>query len=178
MGALYRAFLKKEVKTGLEVQCRFLREFCRREKFPYIKYDWKWAKVFRPSSLGKIPQECWSHVCMYVQVLLVVACATTIKFAEDRKLLEDILVFPIMWEGFNLLRMKVPEDLVQISDEPQKDWVANLPDRLDYSRHQQLNDCKELKFLRKAQADFVKVYEEFYQLGAHAPEAYHLYLYL
>jgi len=52
LGALYRAFLKKEAKTGLEGQCRFLREFCRREKFPYIKYDWKWAKVLRPSSPG------------------------------------------------------------------------------------------------------------------------------
>jgi hypothetical protein len=58
--------------------------------------------------------------------------------------------------------MKVPEDLVRILDESQENWVANLPDGLDYSRHQRLNDCKELTFLRKAQADFVKVYEEFY----------------
>jgi hypothetical protein len=33
-----------------------------------------------------------------------------------------------MWQGFNLFRMKVPEDLVRISDEPQEIWVANLPD--------------------------------------------------
>ncbi len=51
----------------------------------------------------------------------------------------------------------MPEDLVRILDEPQENWVANLPDGLDYSRHQGLNDCKELTFLRKAQADFVKV---------------------
>ncbi len=87
---------------------------------------------------------------MNVQVLLVVVCTTAIKFAEDRKLPEDTLAFQIMWQGFNLFRMKVPEDLVRISDEPQENWVANLPDRLDYSRHQRLNDCKELTFLRKA----------------------------
>jgi hypothetical protein len=72
--------------------------------------------------------------------------------------------------------MKVPEDLVRISDEPQEIWVANLPDWLDYSWHQQLNNCRQLTFLRKAQAVFVKAYDEFYQLGACAVEAYHLYL--
>jgi hypothetical protein len=110
-----------------------LREFCGHKNFPYVKYDWKWAKVLRSSSLGKIPRDCWSHICINVQVLLAVACATTIKFAEDRKLPEDTLAFPIMWEGFDLVRMKVPEDLLRISDEPQENWVANLPDGLDYS---------------------------------------------
>ncbi len=77
---------------------------------------------------------------------------------------------------FDLVRMKLPEDLVRISDKPQENWVANLPDGLDYSQHLQLNNCRELTFLRKAQADFIKVYEEFYQLGARTVEAYHLYL--
>jgi len=99
--------------------------------------------------------DCWSHICINVQVLLAVACATAIKIAEDRKLPEDTLAFPIMWEGFDLVRMKVPEDLLRISDEPQENWVANLPDGLDYSRHQQLNDCREVMFFKKAQADFV-----------------------
>jgi hypothetical protein len=54
-----------------------------------------------------------------------------------------------MWEGFDLVRMKVPEDLLRISDEPQENWVANLPDGLDYSRHQQLNDCREVMFFFK-----------------------------
>jgi hypothetical protein len=61
---------------------------------------------------------------MNVQVPLAIACATAIQFAEDRKLPEDTLAFQIMWEGFDLVRMKVPN------------WVAGLPDGLDYSRHQ------------------------------------------
>ncbi len=77
------AFLRKEAKTGIEAQCRFLREFCGHKNFPYVKYDWKWAKVLRSSSLGKIPRVCWSHICINIQVLLAVACATAIKFAED-----------------------------------------------------------------------------------------------
>jgi len=87
---------------------------------------------------------------MNVQVPRSGIWATAIKFAEDRKLPEDTLAFQIMWQGFNLFRMKVPEDLVRILDESQENWVANLPDGLDYSRHQRLNDCKELTFLRKA----------------------------
>ncbi len=144
-GALYRAFLRKEAKTGLEAQCRFLREFCGREKFLYVKYDWKWAKVLRPTSLGKIPHECWSHVCMNVQVPLAIACATAIQFAEDRELPEDTLAFPIMWEGFDLVTAKVPEDLVRISDDPQENLVAGLPDGIDYSRHQRLTIAGSLR---------------------------------
>jgi hypothetical protein len=94
LGPLYWAFLRKEVKSGIEAQCNFLREFCECKKFPYIKYNWKWAKVLRSSSLGKIPWECQSHICMNVQVLLAVACATAIKSARDQKLPVDTLAFP------------------------------------------------------------------------------------
>ena len=96
LGALYQAFLRKEAKTDIEAQCRFLREFCGHKNFPNVKYDWKWAKVLRSSSLGKIPRDCWSHICMNVQVLLAITCATAIKFAKDQKLPEDTLEFPIM----------------------------------------------------------------------------------
>jgi hypothetical protein len=68
------------------------------------------------------------------------------------------------------------EDLVNISDKPQENWAANLPDGVNFSQHQQLNDCRELTFLRKAQADFVEAYKEFYQSGTGAAEAYHLYI--
>jgi hypothetical protein len=175
-GALYRAFLRREAKTGIEAQCTYLSEFCGGKRFHYVKYYWKWGKLLRSSLVGKIPRKCWSHICMNVQVPLAVACATAIKFAKDRRLAEDTLAFPIMWEGFDLVRMKVPEDLVNISDEPQENWVANLPDGLHFSRHQRLNDCRELTFLRKAQADFVEVYEEFYEPGTGAALAYQLYL--
>jgi hypothetical protein len=75
-----------------------------------------------------------------------------------------------MWEGFNLVRKKVQEDIVKISDKPQENWVANLPDGCNFPPHQRLNDCRELTFLRKAQADFLEVCEVFYQQGTHAAE--------
>jgi len=175
-GSLYRAFCQKEAKTGIEAQCRFLTSFCPPTRFPYIKYDWHWAKDLRLGAWGKIPSDCWQHVCMNVQVPLAIVCAAALKFVEDRKLPDSTLVFPIMWEGLDLVRMKVPEELVNISEDPQENWVAHKPDGFVYSRHQRLNDCRELTFLRRAQADFVEVYEPFYNPGAQAAEAYEMYL--
>jgi hypothetical protein len=113
---------------------------------------------------------------MNVQVPLAIVCAAALKFVEDRKLPDSTLIFPIMWEGLDLVWMKVPEELVNISEDPQETWIAHKPDRFVYSRHQRLNDCRELTFLRRAQADFVEVYEPFYNPGAQAAEMYKMYL--
>ncbi len=54
---------------------------------------------------------------MNIQVLLAIICAAALKFVEDRKLPNSTLIFPIMWEGLDLVRMKVPEELVNISED-------------------------------------------------------------
>ncbi len=158
-GSIYRAFCRKDMKTSIEVQCQFLTSFCLPTKFPYIKYDRHWAKNLMLGAWGKIPLDCWQHICMSVQVPLAIACAAAINFMEDRKPLNSTLVLPIMWEGLELIQMKVPEELVNISENLQENWVGHKPDRFVYSHHRRLNSCQEMTFLRRAQADFIEVYE-------------------
>ena len=80
-------------------------------KFLYISTI-SWAKRLRLGARGKIPLDCCQHMCMSVQVTLAITCAAALKFVEDRKLLDSTLMFTIMWKGFYLIRMKLPEELV------------------------------------------------------------------
>jgi hypothetical protein len=57
---------------------------------------------------------------MNVQVTLAITCTAALKFVGDRKLLDSTLVFPIMWKGFYLIRMKEPEELANISEDLQE----------------------------------------------------------
>jgi hypothetical protein len=94
---------------------------------------------------------------MNIQVPLAIACAAALKFVKDRKLPDSTHVLQIMWEGLDLVQMKVPKELINILKDPQENWVVHRPDRFVYSHHRRLNNCKEITFLRRAQADFIKV---------------------
>jgi len=176
-GALYRAFLKKEVRTGLKAQCGFLNDFePSRGLFKYYEYNWKWGSRLRTGNPADIPWGSYSHLSMNVRVPLAVACAVALKFVQDRQLSEEVLVFPIMWEAIDLVRAKSAEDLEDVSPDPQQNWIANVPEGTDLSRHRRLNNCREMTFIRRAQADFVEVLEGFYNPSVKSANAYTMYL--
>jgi len=176
-GALYRAFLKKEEKTSLEVQCKFLNDFePSQDRFPYFKYSWKWDRGLKKGLAKFWPYECYPHVSMNVRAPLGVVCAVAVKFALDQKLPDDTFAFPIIFEALDLVRAKAGVDLQDLSSDVRQNWVAKPPESSSFRRHERLQNCRELTFIRKGQADFVEVLEDFYNRGIVASNAYRLYL--
>ena len=85
---------------------------------------------------------------MNVRVPIAVFCATAVKFAQDRQLSDDTLAFPIAWEGLDLVRAKSGEDLRDVSSDVQDNWIAKMPGESNYPRHQRLQNCRELTYIR------------------------------
>lgn len=176
-GALYHAFLKKEVRTGLKAQCEFLNEFePSKGLFRYFAYSRSWEKMFKKGSPRYIPWASYPHISMNVRVPIAVFCATAVKFAQDRQLSDDTLAFPIAWEGLDLVRAKSGEDLHDVSSDVQDNWIAKMPGESSYPRHQRLQNCRELTYIRRAQADFVEVFEKYYDPSLKSAEAHGMYV--
>jgi hypothetical protein len=71
-------------------------------------------------------KELKQHMAMNVIVPLAISLASVLKFAADKKLSAETLAYPILWEGLDLLKMKVVEDLVFQWDETLKNWMPFL----------------------------------------------------
>jgi len=175
-GALYRSFLLKQRRFGVEVQAEYLDGLPESKGlFPYVPYDWRWERDLKKGEPRRIPRASIPHIQMNVRVPLAVACAVVLSFAKDRRLSKEEFGFPILWESFDLVRGKAAEQLLLVSDNPADNWIARKPSNPDPDRHMHLNDAREMTFLRRAQADFVEVYEPFYNVSLKASEPYRMY---
>lgn len=171
-GAIYRAFLRNEARTGLKAQADFLdSHVTTRGRFPYKKYIWTWATRLKMAQPKLIPEASIPHIQMNVRLPLAIACAAVLEFAEARNLDEDSQGYPILWEALDLVRGKVAEDL-EVSSTPIENWVAGET-VAEHQKHRKLNDARELTFLRQAQADFV---EEFYDVKEKIGEVFSMYV--
>ena len=157
-GSVYRALLLQESCSGIEAQVEYLRNagFVE-EPFRYHRYEWEnWDKSVKK---GSIPDEMWPHIVQNVRVPMAVALAAALKFAEERGYPENKPMMPVIWEGLDLLRCKVPEDLKKLPVITHLNWMTG-PLTSDFGEeHSQLNDAFVLLHLRQASADFVEVYE-------------------
>ena len=160
--ALYKAFLTNESPSGFKAQREYLNREVVKGKFPGYEFNLSWSDLLKSADLSKFRDRYFGFVTSNVRVPLAIACACVVRFAKDRKLSSEFPAFPILWEAFDLARMKVPDDLCEISDIPLENWIAKLPDKSSFAHASRLNSCREVTNFRKSCADFTEVYEDLF----------------
>ena len=94
LGPLYWAIIEKRSEDWYRGTMQVSERVLWMQKVPLHQVQLEVGKGAKVQFPGKIPRECRSHICMHMQVLLAVACATAIKSAKDQKLPVDTLAFP------------------------------------------------------------------------------------
>ena len=165
-GAVYRALLNNEAEFGLEAQARLL------EAEGYVKAA---PELSNPSESGSFDKKQRLTIDN-VLVPIAVTQASALHFGLKRGYPEDKQMFPVIWEAIDLVRNRVPEDLVDLASDPLKNWMAGMTPECREKRHRTVNEAGTLLGFRRMCADFVEVFDPSFDLHEAAKVPHRLFV--
>ena len=135
-GAVFRALVRNESRFDIQTQAKYLEFSGLMDHQTNSSHDFAWVPI-------------------------AITLASAINFALKRSYPSTHQMFPVIWEAIELVRLRVPEDLENISRDPIKNWMAGM-DFPEEIKHRNVNDAASMQGHRKMSADFVEIFDPAY----------------
>lgn len=158
-GAVYHALLNTESKYDIQTQAKFL------ETQGYVG----------ASELSMMESTNLVVTQDYAWVPLAITMASAINFAVKRGYPDSKQMFPVIWEAVDLVRLRVPEDLDQLSNDPIRNWMVGMICDED-EEHRNVNHVLSMLRFRRMSADFVETFDPSFNPIEAAMYPYQLFL--